>query len=506
MHGIVNLQATPRQAAAALLQSYAGHGLKAMLQFGVGVILARLLGPEDFGLVAIAWIVVSISALVMDAGLSSSLIQAEKIDPSDVAYVFYLQLLISFAICTLSVIAGPMLAEFLMAPSAGIVIQVMALTFVFKAAGQTSCAILNRELRFGIIQIITVTSYGFGFGVVAIGLALSGYGVWSIVWASITQAALASAAYLWLARPPLKLTSLSPPRHMLQFGFKTMGANLLSWTILNADALIISRFLGPAALGLFNRTLALATIPTILVSSIQPLLFSNASRLQNAPEKIARAYLAATMAVALIVGPVLFTTAVVAQDVVVGLYGQAWKAAGPLLAPLALAMLANAFSLLGGPLLMSINQTHREIYAQALTALAMISFVSVAATHSLQSATWAILGAYLLRMILVTANALQALAIRTPDYIRALAPPLLVASAPPAIMAATVSAIIVDCEAEVRLALIICAASIGYGATILSIGPRLVSGPLSTILLSSGRLPRWAHDRLVGSDRARSSD
>lgn len=483
-------EATSRRAATALIHSYAAHGFKGLLQVFVGVFLARLLGPEAFGLVAIAWVVVSISALVMDIGLSSSIIQVEKLSAPMVAYIFYVQLIVGLAMAALAFAAGPALASLLSAPAAGPLIQVMALTFVFKAMGQASFALLNRQLRFGELQLITVASYGLGFGAVAIGLAWMGCGAWSIVWAAIAQSAIASIAYLSLARPNLKLSSLAPPSHMLQFGFKTMGANLLSWIILNADALIIARLLGPMALGHYNRAMALANVPTVLVSSIQPLLFSNASRLQNTPDKIARAYLAATTAVALIMGPVLITASVVAHDVVTGLYGPTWTTAASLLAPLALAMIANAFTLLGGPLLMSINQTHREMIAQGLTVFAMLPAVGAAASHSLEAAAWAVFGVYLLRMLLITGSTLRALSVHISDYFRAFAPPLLIVAAPPAALAKATSAAAAGWAAEPRLGLVVCTAAIGYAITITICGPRLAAGPLSDLLMASERLPK----------------
>lgn len=480
---------------AAVLQSYAANLVRAGLQFAVGVLLARMLGPQEFGLVAVAWIVVGIGALVMDVGLSSSIIQSEDIPPGDMAYIFYLQLLIGLALSLIVFLAAPAMARALSAVEAAALIQTMSLTFVIKALGQTSFALLNRQMRFGALQVITVASYAIGFGGFALVLAYLGYGPWSIVFAAIAQAAVASTAYIWLARPALKVNTFRPPKALLQFGAKTMGANLLSWTIFNADAMLVSRFLGPTALGLYSRALALANLPTMIVSSIQPLLFSAASRLQTQRDKIAQVFLAATTAVAMIMGPILIVTSVLSADVITGLYGEQWRSAASPLTPLALAIIANAFTLLGGPLLMSINQTHREVWAQGVTVAVMLVTVSFAAMHSIEVASWTLLGVYILRMILITRATLAALAIRLIDYMRALAPPLLLMPLPPLLAALAFRQVAVDWSAEARLCFVIFGSAAGYAAALGFMGPRLASGPLADLLIRSERLPgfvaRW---------------
>ena len=479
-----------RRGLAAVLQSYAANLVKAVLQFVVGVMLARMLGPQEFGLVAVAWLVVGIGALVMDIGLSSSIIQSEAVSPPDVAYIFYLQILIGLALGSLVWFGAPALANALSAPQAVPLIRAMTLVFVFKAAGQTSFALINRQMRFGALQVITVASYAIGFGGFALIMASLGYGPWSVVVAAIVQAAVASLAYLWLARPPLGVASLRPPTALLRFGAKTLGANLLSWVIFNADAMLVSRFLGPTALGLYSRALALANLPTIIVSSIQPLLFSAASRVQSERGKIAQTFLAATNAVAMLVGPILIVTSVMATEVITGLYGEEWRAAAPLLTPLALALIANAFTLLGGPLLTSIDQVHREVWAQGLTVAVMLVVVSLAAMHSVEAAAWAVFGVYLLRMLLITRATISALAIPISGYLRALGPSLVLMPMLPLVLAITSTALAPDWDQEARLALIIVVSGAGYAVALALLGPRLSAGPLSDLLIRSGRVPR----------------
>lgn len=482
-----------RQGISAVVQSYAANLIKALLQLVVGILLARMLSPEDFGLVAVAWLIVGIGSLVMDIGLSSSIIQSEAISSEDVAYIFYLQIFIGIALCLLSCVFAPAIAGALSATEATSLIGAMAFVFAIKSLGQTSFALLNRRMRFGALQLITVASYGIGFGGVALIMAHLGYGPWSIVAAAIIQAAVASIGYLWLAVPPLRIRSLRPPSNLLRFGTKTLGVNLLNWVIFNADTMLVSRFLGPTALGLYNRALALANLPTIVVSSIQPLLFSAASRIQAEREKIAQAYLAATTAVAMIVGPILVVTSVMASEVITGLYGGQWRSAAPLLTPLALAIIANAFTLLGGPLLMSIDQVHREVRAQGLTVVIMLAVVSGAAVHSVEAASWAVLSVYLLRMLLVTRATVSALNIRLGEYLRALGPPLLLMSAPALALAMTGRHFLAQgASPEARLAVVLVCSALGYGLALTFLGPRLAAGPLSRLLIRSGRIPSFA--------------
>ena len=143
----------------ALKWNYIGRFISLSLQFSIGVVLARLLGPEPFGLVAIALFVQGLGNLFAEGGLGSALIQSQDIDEHDIRSVFTTQLLIG--IITSAVIIGlaPLLASFFHEPNATPVIIAMALSFILQAFGQTANALIRREFDFKKLQIISIVSY-----------------------------------------------------------------------------------------------------------------------------------------------------------------------------------------------------------------------------------------------------------------------------------------------------------------------------------------------------------
>ena len=215
----------------ALKWNYIGRLISLSLQFSIGVILARLLGPEPFGLVAIALFVQGLGNLFAEGGLGSALIQSQDIDEHDIRSVFTTQMLIGLITSGIIIGLAPLLASFFNEPKATPVIMAMALSFCLQAFGQSANSLLRREFEFKKIQIISIISYCIGYIGIGLPMAFMNYGVWSLVAAQLSQTTLNSITTYFSHRHAI--FPLVNPKNcrFLRFGAAITFNNITSWGI-----------------------------------------------------------------------------------------------------------------------------------------------------------------------------------------------------------------------------------------------------------------------------------
>jgi lipopolysaccharide exporter len=397
---------------------------KAAIQFVFGIVLALLL--------------IGLGNLVSDAGLSAAIIQRKEVDRTEVNFVFTLQVLVGAALTILGlVVAGP-IAQFFGAPQAESIIQVMSALFLVRAVGQTGRALLARNLNYLGLQALSIGSYVAGYGCVGILMALSGYGVWSLVAAHLVSASLESGLAVLIARPFPTFSLTASPQKMGTFGGKVIASNIVSWIILNIDSMIVGRSLGPMLLGVYNRGMTLVASPAhALVAGLQGVLFATCSRAGGDYALVKRAYLSTTMAVSLACFPVFLTVAVVPEVVVLSLYGERWAAAVPLLPPLAIAMTIHAVLAMIGPVLMSVDRTEKELFAQGLIVVPVALIVYVGSHWSLEGVGWAVVLGYLLRFALLFRGLVEAISVSLLELGRSIFLPLVVGTLVAGVVAAS---------------------------------------------------------------------
>lgn len=377
--------------------------------FLVSVILARLLGPEPFGLVALAMLVISLGNLMVESGLSAGLVQKRNISKQDISYVFGLQVFASSLIALLIALSAPFLATLFAEPSVTPVLQVLSLMLIFQAVGQTASALLKRELAFKRIQQAQVSSYLLGYLGLGIPLALTGHGVWSLVSAQLSQSFLYSLQVYLQTRHPVRVT-LKGDSTLLKFGINVLGLNLANWVINYADGLIVGRFFGAVSLGLYNRAYVLVYTPLgVVISATQSVLFAATSRLQENLDRTQSVFLGVFSLVSLLFIPMFAAVAVTARGVIEVIYGSRWLEASHLLVPLALAMPLFALMAVEGPILAGLGKPYLELRMQGLTAFIALALLISAAQFSLNLVVWAVFIVYGIRLILMTTTTIKVL-------------------------------------------------------------------------------------------------
>lgn len=422
----------------ALKWNYLGSLAKVLSQLAIGIVLARLLGPEPFGLVAIAWLILGLGNLLADFGLSAALIQKPQISSRDIRHVFTLQMLSGLMLTLIATGTASWVAAFFGREDAAEVLRWMSLLFLFQSFGQTATALLRRDLDHKRVQLLQVASYLGAYLLIGLPLALTGAGVWALVSAQLAQAGLyALAAYLGV-RHSLVPALNADQSGMFGFGSKVLLSNLSSWGYLSLDAAIIGRMLGVVDLGLYNRSMNLLASPMFaVVATLQGVLFPLYSRLADRVEEARRVYPGSVCLLAILIFPTFAAIAVIPDTTILALYGRDWSAAIPLVTPLALCMPVYAVLALGGPLMLGLGRAGMEAGMQTIGLIVMVVAAIAAAMESLAAVAWAVLMVYLLRALLVTRLATGLVGLKRAAIVSALAGPVLLA-----VIAATVAGIV----------------------------------------------------------------
>ncbi len=387
----------------ALKWNYIGRFISLSLQFSIGVVLARLLGPEPFGLVAIALFVQGLGNLFAEGGLGSALIQSQDIDEHDIRSVFTTQILIGLITSAVIIGLAPLLASFFHEPNATPVIIAMALSFILQAFGQTANALIRREFDFKKLQIISIVSYCIGYIGLGLPMAFMEYGVWSLVVAQLSQTVLNSiTTYLYHQHVIFPLVNPKNCR-FLRFGAAITFNNITSWGIGCIDTAIIGRFFDTATLGIYNRAFNLLNMPNYaVVSSLQTVLLSTYAKSQDNKDTVTQTYILSVGIMALIFLPVFSAVAASADAVVLGIYGDKWGAAIPMMTPLAFAIVVHSMLAMTGPMLTGIGLPRYELNAQIITLIFSIPALIYAAQQSIVFFIYTLVGTFLLRFLLLT--------------------------------------------------------------------------------------------------------
>lgn len=299
------------------------------LQLGVTATLGRLLEPAEFGLVAIATAVAAFAGLVAQLGVGQALIQRQHLDERIVRAGFSLSATGGLLVALLVAAAAGPLADAFLEPAAAPFIRLVGLSVLGIGLGTTSDALLQRDMRFRDHGVITVASYGVGYGLVAIPLAALGAGAWSLAAAPVVQALFKAALTFAARRHDVRpLLSLGLWRELIGFGGGVTVSRLLNALALQGDNIIVARALGPVALGLYSRSYQLMLIPVQLVGqTMANVLFPGLSRVQDARAPLREAYLTAASFATLLGGASAAVFVVLAPEIIGVLLGAGWEGA-----------------------------------------------------------------------------------------------------------------------------------------------------------------------------------
>jgi O-antigen/teichoic acid export membrane protein len=336
-----------------------GYGNGA-LQLVAAVVLARLLTPDDFGLVAIITALTSFAPILIDFGLADVTVQKSKITHGQVSSLFWISCGIGVTIAIVIASGNPLIAWAYHDPRLKSIALFSALTFALSGMSGQHLSLLRRTLQFTTVAKIQFFGALAGMAV-AIFLALGGFGYWAIVFRPVANAAFVAAG-AWLACPwrPSRPTFDSEVGAMVRFGLHVVGFSV-AYTISRAlDRIGLGLFYAPKDVGYYQNAFTLydSSIFSAL-SQVHTVGSAALSKLQSNPTVLSEKYESALSTLAFYMMPAAAILSVTAQDVVVIVLGEKWTQAGALLSILALRGIAQVIEASQGWLHLSLGRPDR---------------------------------------------------------------------------------------------------------------------------------------------------
>jgi PST family polysaccharide transporter len=254
-----------------------------VLSFVSTAILARMLNPSDFGVMATSLIVIALATAIFDGTFAIGLIQRKEIDGDYVSSAFWLSLLLAGAIVLIVCLIAPFLAGFFKIKDYSAIFSISSLALLFKAIENISVAYLRREGRFGAIAGYQFWASFLGYVPVTIFLAWRGLGPWALVWGQLAVAAFLGLSSFALARLPLRFAVTRKATHDI---FATSGhftlSQILNWAALTGSNSVVGHSFGPQALGFYSRAWKLLDIVTgVTAGPLQGVLIPTFARMQD---------------------------------------------------------------------------------------------------------------------------------------------------------------------------------------------------------------------------------
>ena len=374
------------------------------LSLVIFVILARLLTPADFGLVALASVFVALAQLIVDQGLGDALVQRREITESHIDTAFWVAVATGSSLTVLAYLLAWPISALVREPDLAPVLQVLSVVYFLSALTSIPIALLTRQLAFRVLAMRAVVSIAIG-GAVGIAMAILGYGAWALVGQQVA-AAVVSVALLWAVTDwrPRMHASAKHFRELFSFGIRVTASDILGFVSRNADNFLIGVVLGTVPLGIYAVAYRILDVSQrLLVNVTRKVTFPAFSRLQDQPDRLRRAYLRATRASAVLILPGYVGLALVAPELIVTLFGATWAESGPVSAVLFLGGPVLGIQAFAGSLLYAVGRPDVVFRFRVISTVAnVVGFVAAVSFGILAvAAAFTIRGYVLLPLLLV---------------------------------------------------------------------------------------------------------
>jgi PST family polysaccharide transporter len=415
-----------RKSVIGVVAAVSAQGVKFVLQIATMMVLARLLSTEDFGLQGMVGVVTGFLAIFRDGGLGMATVQRLEVTHEQTSTLFWINVVVGAILAALCAASAPLLVAFYHEPRLYWVAVVSGATFIFNGLAAQHWALLQRGMRFVTQAKVDVLSLmaGSATGVV---MALLGCRYWSLVGiamvTSIVAAAVVWFAVPWVPSPPRRRSGI---RSMLNFGGVATCNSFVVFLAWNAEKLLLGRFWGADALGLYGRAYQLVTLPVQqLNSAVTGVAFPALSRIQDDAERLAKSFLMGYSLLISLTIPITIISALFAEEVVHIALGSKWLEAAPLLrllAPVALVFaVANPFSWL----VMSMGRAGRALSMSTATTPLVIVGIVLGLSHGTKGVALGYSSALTLLLIPIAAWSKHGTGISWSDLWEATKPPFL---------------------------------------------------------------------------------
>ena len=401
---------------------FATMAITAFVQFAVGIVLARLLPPSDFGLIALAFLLAGFAALLANLGLPNAVVQCGDLTERHVRSAFTASIFLGCTVTAIVWLGAPFATRIFDEPELPNILRVYSFVFVISAFSNTAGALARRQLDFKTLFFVSICGYVFGHAAIAIPMAIMGFGVWSFVAGRMGMQVVQAVLLLAWVRHSLKpLFAPVEMRQLLSFGTGNALSEFLQYLARSGDTFVVGRWVGGAGpLGLYNRAyqqmrLASDSLGQLLVS----VLFPTFSELQADSRRFGIAFLRSIELATLLAAPLMAGMVVAAPHLIVGLYGSNW--AGSIL-PFQILALAGVMATLY-PIATVAAEALGRVYAVSLRsgifAFAVVVLGIFAIPWGIAGVGAAVVVSYAIVYFLTSSLALRTAGISTRKFLRA---------------------------------------------------------------------------------------
>ncbi|MGZ9897679.1 MOP flippase family protein [Shewanella gaetbuli] len=302
----------------------------ALVQIFQVVILARYLSPSDFGLMAIVSVVIGFSALFMDMGVSSAIIHRQDISIKQLSSLYWLNLGAGLFFTMVIFLIAPLISTFYGESSLTNLIRLLSFTFIISAIGNQYRILYQKNLEFNHLAKVEIFSAIVGL-LVAIFFSVKGFGVYSLVYATLSKLVLENSLFLVFGLKKHKPTwyyNYSEIKSMIGFGMFQMGERSMNYFNSQFDTILIGKLLGPESLGIYTIAKTLVMKPAQIINPvITRVTFPVMARVQNDDKHLRNIYLKTINYLCSINGPIYIAIAILAEPIVLLFFGIKWLAA-----------------------------------------------------------------------------------------------------------------------------------------------------------------------------------
>ena len=349
-----------------------------LIQFVIGIVLARILSPKEYGIIGLLLVFIALSKVFVESGFTQALVQKQDRTKADISSVFYVNIIISLVCYGLLFFLAPTVAGYYDIPLLNPLLRVLAISIVINSFFAVPSTLLTIEMDFKTLTKITLSSTIIS-GSIAIYMAYDGYGVWALAWQAVIRAIIATTLVWFLTSwKPSLLFSTKSIKQLFKFGSNLLASSLLNTIVNNFYALFIAKLISAKDLGYYTRGTQFSDVVFSFVNtSMNRVLFPGLAAIQDNTPKLVNYTKSIIKSTALLVVPIFFFLAVMAKPIIQLLLTDKWLPAVPIMQVLCLARLITIISGINVNLLKVLGKTNlilRQQYLKIIVRVAIFAF------------------------------------------------------------------------------------------------------------------------------------
>lgn len=342
--------------------SFTGQFIKQAFQFGINVVLAHLLIPADFGLVAMACVFINFASIFSDMGVSSALIQRKHVTETHWSSAFWLNILFGILLTLVFYLSAPLIARFYNHPELAPIIALLSVNFFLSSFTIVQQSILTKNMEFYALMVRDIAAV-FLSGILAIYLAFKGWGVWSLAVQMLVNTII-GIFFLWGSSPWRPRFEFSIPALKDFFFFST---HLTAFQVVNyfariLDQMLIGKFLGSEILGYYSMANKLMMLPLQNISWVlSKVMFPVLSKVNEDMERLQRAYMKMLKSIAILTFPLMTLLFVLAPELIIAIYGPKWSTVADLIRILCFSGMFQSLGTISGIIFQSVGKPNIQL-------------------------------------------------------------------------------------------------------------------------------------------------